>query len=482
MPPSVGELGHPCDAATSRQKAFGEHHQTRVFVGQPKTTDDWHWKRLTQSAWYRLYVPCLGCGAYQLIDWSRMVFDESDSVKAHADCYMRCVDCEHQIRDLELPAMLSRHVWASTGGLESPPETINPDEWPCYPESRVPTRIAGFWLPSFYWFASAWGSIAQRWVEARGNPDQEKSFRQDEQALATAPVADEMELAAEQIEAHIAPTLRAGIVPKVADVLITTVDVQGGYVYYLVQGWRIADGATWIVEIGTTKALKDGSKMGGLDEVARLEGIGWPREDTGEAIHSKRIGVDYGYMPDYVWGHCYHYGVEKWRPVKGSPFAPMIWNHEPEKKAGRYFWPINVNEAKTTLWRLLQIPNGEPGHWHLPGLPREEGSAAAAGWKRTLRTYCRHMASEAWDSSARLWKKRKLVKDAETEGDRAGRNDWWDCSVYQVALAISLGVKIQGGAPDFQPRIVKRRKAHSLVGDRPFIASGGRSGSWVSRR
>lgn len=117
MPASLGVLGHPVNVAFTRSAALSEDDRTHVMMGTAGTVEDYLWKTWLKSSQFRPYVPCLGCGTYQLLEWDRMQFDASDSVAAHADCWMQCIKegCRHEIRDEELPKMLRRFRWGAGG-------------------------------------------------------------------------------------------------------------------------------------------------------------------------------------------------------------------------------------------------------------------------------------------------------------------------------------------------------------------------------
>ena len=94
-------------------------------------------------------------------------------------------------------------------------------------------------------------------------------------------------------------------------------------------------------------------------------------------------------------------------------------------RARALYREINVDEAKHVLRELLSIPHDRPGGWR-------------TYVERPLEAYHRHLVSEHFVTKPRggrevkVWEKRP----------GAGPNHWWDCEVYQVAVAIACGVKL----------------------------------------
>jgi phage terminase large subunit GpA-like protein len=328
-----------------------------------------------------------------------------------------------------------------------------------YPFTHRPTTVCGFWRSALYWIWVSWGEQAVKYLDARGSPEKALNFQRRIDGRPFQPPEDQAGMEPAEVEAHIRAGYVWQTVPAEADVLTITVDVQGGYVYYVVRGWRSADGASWLVDVGTTKETHQVSGLpGGLEFLARRAAEGWPRaggQPPAAAVSPRLTLIDGRYMPDLVFRHCVRYGLKRWRPIQGQhrpgELLP-IWAPRPAGVKGRWYWPVGVNEAKTLLWKLLQSAPGQPGYWHMPeGIP-----------PRTLVAYTRHMTSEVWDEAKRRWVRRKELKTRGMPAERAGRNDWWDCETYQIAAAIACGVKLPALTPP--PR---ERSAEAQNADRP---------------
>lgn len=456
-PTSLPRFGHPADYALTRSGALPTEQCIHAHVGTAGTVDCYLCRSLTASAYYVPVVPCLKCGAYQLIDFERFVYNAEDPVSAADNTAMRCAgdECEHFIRFEELPRMLERARWVSMPPGEDwigkPPEglaAIDIDKARVYPATDRNTNVAGFWCSAFYWpYGKTWGEHAADWIGRRGDPDREKDFRQNILVIPYAePEIDEERLTEEEIATHAVDGYAGGTVPEGADVVICTVDVQSGYVYYLVQAWRRADGTAWLIELGTVgRPIKGPSEQtasqrrrigitAALDKVDEICRAGWPLVKLGSQVVGKieltRGGVDRGFEPDIIgaWWRAKHRGV--WFQIKGLKAGRKggLWPIKPvQDKRQRLYRDVDVNQAKHIVRRLMRIGSGEPGYWHTP---------TSGIHPNTMRAFARHMASERFNRERQIprW-------EVITPGMA---NHFWDCVTYQVCLAVACGVKLAG--------------------------------------
>jgi phage terminase large subunit GpA-like protein len=462
---------HPVDVATERSGALPGHRARLVLLGQPGAVDDYLARALFRSAFYMPFVPCLECGTYQLIEWDRMVYDAEDPVAALRATRLRCcnTDCGHEAEPADLRAMLRQHRWVSTPPGENwvtrpmaGGTWVDLRDHAVYPETSRKTTEAGFWRSALYWPWKTWGEHAVRAIAAAGQPEAALNFAKAICARPQEPPRDTSAMEPDEIAAHARDGQRYGTVPDWADLVILTSDVQGGYVYYLARAWRRGNGESRLVTLGSTKELHKTSGLpGGLEVLGKLVADGWPLGGgprAGELVYPTLCLIDSRYQPDVVWRHCVRYGLARWRPLMGMPDAKAIWPGRPTEKQGRRFWPVAVNEAKTVLWKTLQITPGQPGYH---GLPADVPEAS-------LRAYTRHMTSEVYDEGLRRWVKRKdWSRRRGQAAERVGRNDYWDCEVYQIAGAIACGVHLPAFDMEAPPRPAAPVAAPSGDGERP---------------
>ncbi len=365
--------------------------------------------------------------------------------------------CTHRIIFDQLPEMLDRFVWASmppdADWILSPPAggvTIDLNTADIYPDTKRNTSAAGFWCNAYYWLlGKSWGDRAAEWIGIQGDPDRLKTHQQNEQARPWAePEIDEEALTEDEIASHAVEGYVAGTVPSEADVVTVTVDVQSGYVYYLIRAWKKATGDSWLIELGTkqkplrgrdeTEAEKVRRRAllisKALDEVDELCRTGWDRVtmDGGIVGHiDQTLGlIDRGYEPDVVAGWQAARGRGVWKTIKGQKAGTRasLWPAKPSVDSrGRTFRYVDVNAGKHLVRRLLRVPSGEPGYWRMPILGIHSN---------TVRAYLRHLASERFNRTRAIpaWEKK-----------RPGMaNHFWDNEVYQVCAAVACGVKLPG--------------------------------------
>lgn len=483
---TLPEGDHPVDLARERAGSF-EHGEGRyLLAGQPGMVDDYLSVKLFGGAFYVPMLPCPHCGLYQMLEWERMVYPD-DPEAALTETHMQCArqDCDYKLRSRELGRMLPRHKWVSNppgvnwvtgkhdgeGALRAEKlaeglrgvGVADLNDVAVYPETERRTTSAGFWRSAFYWAWSNWGGLAQQYLESAGNPTALINFQKARRGVPyKPPEIDEEKLDQAEIATHVRPGYAAGTVPSWCDVVTVTVDVQSGYVYYLVRGWRKADGESALIQLGTfgrPLSGRDESKeerqqrrvagiTAGLDEVLELCAPGWEVVEEERDQENERAGeqgaaavppkiiyaglglVDRGYEPNTV-------GM--WWRTKGCGLFKMIKGQKAGQKAD--LWPlraeldkrkrpmrfVNVNEAKTILRRLLRILPSQPGYWHMP----EYGIHP-----NTLRAYYRHIASERWNNTL------AIPRWEPVDGIRA--NHFLDCEAYQVSAAIACGVRLLG--------------------------------------
>lgn len=452
------KLGHPADYAMKRAASFPEEMRTLVCMGTATTVTDWLWTTMLASAFYCPFVPCLGCGAYQLVEFDRFEYDPEDPVAAAADCWMRCAGgCDHQITFDDLPAMLVDYRWVSmppdVNWIIEPPEggvTVKLKSADVYPHTKRKTMTAGFWANALLWpWGRTWGEIAAEWIGCQGDPDKVKDFGQNVLTRPhKEPEADEERLFIDDLSRHKLEGYCHGTVPAEADLVTLTADVHDRYLYYVVRAWRRADGTSWLVDAGTQgvhgprkgerlpeaqhKAAVGQAIRAALEDLWKMETEGWPvvgTEDT--RINAALCLIDGGYRPDAVGQFCHQRNAgqrrHKWCMTRGSSRGlRMIWPATVSRtKRGHAFREIGVDEAKHQVRELLGVPSDKPGAWHVYG-------------DKDLEAYYRHLVSEEFvavkkdGSGPKRWRVRQ----------DGGPNHWWDCEVGQVAAAIACKVKL----------------------------------------
>jgi len=447
MPASLGELGHTCDIAFRRSGAVTEEDRTHVMLGTAGTVNDYLWTSLASSTFFRPYLGCPKCGTYQLLDWDRMNFDETD-IDACVDCYMSCENesCDYHITDEDLPAMLRGVEWRAYE-----PDPIEGADKP----KHKGTRVAGFWWNAMYWPFQSWSGLCAQWMDSRGSVVKERDFQlnvlvkpfeepeEDEDALTIGAVAQHRQ------EGHC-----KGIVPAGADLITLTADVHDRFLYYIVRAWCVLTGTSWLIDAGTLGVhgprkgesltlAEHRARVGhairrALDDLWAMEVTGWKLASRPSVCMNAKIAlIDAGYRPEAVGQFCLLRNTPArpiWRMILGrsnTQNAGAIWpNQVRVNKRGHPFRPVNVDEAKHMIRELLAIPRDQPGAWHTYS-------------DSSLEAYHAHMVSEHFVSKM---KKGQEVKEWEKRPG-AGPNHWWDCETYGIAAALACKVKLAVAVP-----------------------------------
>jgi phage terminase large subunit GpA-like protein len=464
---TIPGFGHPADYAATRTGAYPLDEVTLAYLGTAGRFEDWLYVALSASAYYLPFVPCLACGTYQLVEFSRFQFSHDSVESAKVDTWMSCAnpECSHHITFTELPEMLSRHVWVSTpsgvdwvmepmpGGTRVDLKTAD-----IYPETARNTNVAGFWSNAFYWpFGRTWGEWAVEWITRQSENDATEKMKDWGQNVEGRPYKepeiDEEKLQEAEIGTHCEGTgYAAKTIPAAADLVFVTVDTQSGYIYWLVRAWQRATGSSWLVDMGTFgKRIMGKSDLaigerrrtlisGALSECDAMCRRGWDVVSADGSVVGHReidIGaIDRGFEPDIVafWWQNSH--RTKWLLIKGLPAGSKgsMWPAKPAiDKRGRPYRDVDVNQAKHLLRSLLRIPYGENGFQALPSTGLHAN---------TMRAYARHMTSERFDRTA---------KNPKFETIKPGtRNHLWDCETYGVCLAVACGVRMPSleGSPN----------------------------------
>lgn len=464
---TLGKFGHPADYAFTRADSFDRSQRTLVAMGTAGGVDDWLWRTLSGSTFHCPFVPCLTCGAYQLLEWERLVFDATDPAAAIEQTLMSCARpaCDHLIPYAELHRMLAAVRWVSmpegTDWILDPPpggtwlETIDAaDE---YPRSRRRTGVAGFWLGNaLYWpWGESWGELAAAWIGMEGDEERSKNHLQNVRNKPfVPPKADVDALDATAILAGVGQAHAWKVVPEQAGVhtgaglLLMSVDVQAGYCWYLVEAWHKTSGQSWLIECGQMGKRGEGREITDRDDrgelFARLatEALGklkakavagWTIATAGGGHIGKAVPahvlVDVRYLRQTVQAFCrlanggMHLGT--WLPVQGSQAkagSPVpLWPGPGASRAriekvgrGRYI-EINTNAAKLLnrgqiAAQLLTLP---------PDMPRY------------LRdTFVKHLCAEQWNPELKKWNR------------PTGPNHLLDCRAMQICGAVGQGVAV----------------------------------------
>ncbi|MCT8970594.1 phage terminase large subunit family protein [Microbaculum marinisediminis] len=451
-PRDVDGRGSPRDQARARQKMYGDlakewEGSTPGIVGECAITKDY------EAGDRRLfYVPCPHCAVFHPLRFDQMRGPDSG---AGLPAHLRCPQCDGIILDGHKPDMMARGEWIPTRvreGENPVPETVSAEDlpkWRCPPcEGRCQD-----WQPSFHlWAAYAprerLADIWARWEEAQSDTTSLRTFSQQDLAEPYDPggVTVEWETihAAARKDAY-----PSRCIPAQAGLVVSTSDVQGygiKWTCYAI-GPR---GQRWLVDREIFEGAPDKS-----DDpwIALADALGRTYPTAGDQEKGIDLsGVDSGFATDRVYRFCSGrpncYALDgrhqQGLPWLGSPKKKDVLDRNKRRIAKVLLYPVGNYDVKTEvvagLANLVDGPD-QNGHWprntiHLsPDLCDEEFAKELTAER---------LVDPDEDIRSSNRRARKLISPkAQREWKRiAGRaNDWFDCTVYALALAWHLEKK-----------------------------------------
>lgn len=378
---------------------------------------DRSFRRSDQRYWH---FACPKCGSVQYHRFEQFRPNDTDP---QASVY-ECEGCGHGISEAERVIMLR-------------PE--NGAQW--IATAPGVGRHPGFHIDAFVSLMMSYGAIAEDYVKSRTSAVGQKDFSNLVLGLPYQHKGDapDHQRLMDRREAH----LQRGVVPPDALLLTAGVDVQMRGVYAEIVGWG-RDRRSWVIDTlyidGDTDA-HDGSVFSRLrDEVlARRFADAWGRERIVDLV-----AIDSGYRSNVVYSwvrlnQAMHpetgrdrllavKGLEGWgRPVLGTP-SPVDIHYGGERiRKGVSLYGVGTWPLKSSVYLdLRKMRTGEASE------PPPPGYCHFGGWLDEV--YFRQLCSESLQDT--------LVRGRKTGTKWVphGENHYFDCRVYNLAMAEHLGL------------------------------------------
>lgn len=452
-PKDVDGRGSPRDQARARQKMYGDFAKewqgsTPGVVGDCAISEDYEAGDQRQ-----FYVPCPHCQTWQALEFDQMR-GPGDGLPAH----FRCRSCDGVMLDGHKLDIISRGRWIAqrvADGDPAVPELLAGGElesWACPPcEGRCRD-----WQPSYHlWAAYAprerWADIWARWEAAQGDTTKLRVFYQQDLALPYDPggVAIEWEKIVEAARKNAYPR---AVVPSSTAILVSASDVQSYGIKWLV--FAIGPrGQRWLIDkqvfLGAPDQVDDP-----WIELADALGRTYPTAGGGAEKGIDLSGVDSGFATDRVYRFCATrpncYALDGRHPIGlpwlGTPVRKDIKDAQKRRMGKVLLYPVGLYDVKTELVaglsNLVQGPDRNSGAWprntiHLsPELCDEEFAKELTAERlvdpdeEARASVSRRARNLISPKAAREWK--RIVGRA---------NDWFDATVYALALAWHLETK-----------------------------------------
>jgi phage terminase large subunit GpA-like protein len=441
----VDGRGSPRDQARARQKFYGDlakewQGSTPGVIGECVVTADFD---AGDRRFY--YVPCPHCSVYQALE-----IDQMRGPDVERPAHFRCLACDGVMLDGHKTDMLVRGRWIArrvADGANPVPAVIAAEDvksWACPPcEGRCRE-----WQPTYHlWAAYAprekFADIWTRWEDAQGDTTKMRTFCQQDLAEPYDPggVAVQWE---KVVEAARKEPYARGVIPAGAALVVAAADVQTYGIKYGVfaMGPR---GQRWLIDAEVFSGPPDQSDEPWIslaDALARRY-----RTAGGGEKGIDLAGVDSGWSTQRVYAFCAH------RPnvfaLDGRHHRNLPWLGTPSKKdvkdsrdrvvAKVLLYPVGLYDVKTEvvagLANFVQGAN-EAGAWprntlHLTSEICDEEFAREITAERLVdpdeearASVTRRARSLINPKAPREWK--KIIGRA---------NDWFDVTVYALALA-----------------------------------------------
>ena len=435
FPDTTGRDGDP--AAQAIQRASNFHNRKIVAVSTPTIDGLSAIQRMYEDTdQRRLWVPCPRCGAYQVLEWSGVVYKIAGEV-ALDDVHYRCGHCAGRIEERDRPAMLALCSWRAD----------NPGH-----------AHRGYQLSALYSPWVRWRELAAEWWRATIERDKRGMQEFVNLRLGECWTEGGNEVHAEALEKNCEEY--GCEVPDGVLLLTAGVDVQDNRLELEIVGWgegKESWGIFYGVILGDTS---DTTQLGPWSRLDALLARTWKRAD----------GIALG-----LWCSCIDSGGHRTSEVYEFTRLRLARNifaikgragqgHAIAGKATTAnqlrvpLIPVGVDGAKEALMSRLLMPTPGPGYCHFPV---DEVALGARGYDQE---YFKGLCSERRVTkkiAGRLVTQWKLTRP---------RNEPLDCRNYATA-AMELLV------PDFErlaaarprstpagpaaPRSGPRRRFHS---------------------
>lgn len=408
---SAGKEGDPIDLAEQRQVDYGPFAKT--WLSSTPTIEGY--SRIDaayDTSDQRIReLPCPGCKQFVEIAWGDVKFKDPETGEKRPElAHIECPKCRKPWTEAQRQAAIRRGRWRATAPF---------------------TGTAGFRWNAFVCPRADLVAIARRFLDALGNPEQEKTFANTVECRSWRPKADAppwelLKIRRETWPAHVLPV---GVV-----LLTAGADIQKDRIEARVWGW--APGAEcWHIEtrvfLGSTARDEVWKNLDALlDETWETQG--------GVELHLDRLAVDMNAYTEevYRWAKPYRgnrrvmlvRGDHRQTVVLGMPAQTEVaWNGKKARRGAR-IWPVGVSKAKEWFYQKLALP--------MPA----EGQPFARGFV--------HLSTRCADEELRQLTSEELRTGKDKYGRPRGewhvkpgfRNEGLDCWNYAYAAAIDAGL------------------------------------------
>jgi len=451
-PHASGREADPISLGVERTATYG-YRRTIFITSTPTVRTGPVWRAMEAAGdRRRFHVPCPHCGEYQVLSFAQVKFPpggehggsvdrnlHADRIETQGLAHYECAHCHQSIAESQRLAMVGRGVWLSDGHQTIRP-AVGTAAGKIAGEPPRAKRVA-FWLSgsSLYSPWRTFSAVAAAFLRSLGDPGKLQNFKNSwlaevfEETIKSHNVADFRRL--------LVGAPKPMLVPKWAEYIITSADVQKDRIYWNARAW----GADYFSQLITSGIALS------FEELHRLTlQTQFPLE-TGGTSQAHLLTIDTRYRRDEVYQLAKT--DERVRPIMGgNDKQAMLVKYS---SAGKQ-WGIPLYLLNTQLLKdRLSVLRSSEGRWLLNSAVEDE--------------YLHHLAAEH-----KVLIKGEWVWVVKTAG---AANHWGDCEVYQVAGAEIARVDLLAADPTSP-------QAAMPPATSPQTASGARSeprGRWLGK-
>lgn len=447
-----GREADPIKLSMERTRTFW--NRKIIKMSTPTTRDGYIFREYEMTDRCKYYVPCPHCGEYQIfvfpqVKWPAAERDPRRIKELHSAWY-ECIACKGKITDILKNKMMMKGKWVPDGCEIDKSGEIT---------GNIPVTVKkGFWLNALYSPWITFSEVVAEFLTSKGEPALLMNFVNS--WLAEVWEEKTEDTTTKKVESLITD-YPEGLIPAKTLVLTAGVDVQKDYFMVSIHGFGYFE-ETWLVRACRLESWAD------LEAV--LFKTVYKRED-GQLFDVRLALIDSGYRTDEVYDFC-----RKWRDraraIKGQdrlygvPYRVSRIERHPRTGAaipeGISLWHIDTSYYKDKISRMISSNPGDPAKWHIFRNVSEDYVNQFCGeHKIIIRDRKKGRAIEVWRPK-----------------NKATKNHYWDCSVYNVAAADML--RISSLRPEDQKETFKPQDKDDEDGRRSSWL-GGRGRHWNNR-
>lgn len=235
-PRSTGKEADPISLGMERTRTFG--YRRKVFIISTPTVRSGAIWRAWEAAGdkRRFHCPCPHCGKFQFLVFGQIKWPKqpnlshiaaADAIEQQGLATYECIHCRQAILNSDRLKMIARGVWLS--------ETQTIDHRGVISGERPRAKRVGFWINAIYSPWLSFSNVAAEFLRSLADPLKMQNFKNSwlaevfEDVVKTSSVDDFRKL--------LVGAPKAMIVPRWAEYLVASADVQADRIYFAVRAW-----------------------------------------------------------------------------------------------------------------------------------------------------------------------------------------------------------------------------------------------------